>query len=80
MESGETEIPDDVKYHYVALVGCQDHKLYELDGERSSPLVKGSSTKVGYILNESEQMAQIIDSFTHGGIDFSLYKLKHSME
>ena len=79
MESGETEIPNDIKYHYVALVGCQDHNLYELDGERSSPLIKGSSSKIGYILNNSEQMAQIIDSFTYGGIDYSLYKLMQSM-
>ena len=79
VESGETEIPDDIKYHYVALVGCQDHNLYELDGERLSPLIKGSSSKMGYVLNESEQMARIIDSFTHGGIDCSLYKLRQSM-
>ncbi|RDL31545.1 Ubiquitin carboxyl-terminal hydrolase [Venustampulla echinocandica] len=72
---GETEIPDDIKYHYVALVGCQDNKLYELDGERLSPLIRGSSSKAGYILNEHEQIARIIDSFAHGGIDCSLYKL-----
>jgi ubiquitin carboxyl-terminal hydrolase L3 len=80
VESGETETPDEIMYHYIALVGCQDHKLYELDGERSSPLVKGSSSKMGYILNESEQITRIIDSFTHGGIDCSIYKLRHSME
>jgi len=79
VESGVTEIPDDIKYHYVALVGCQDHNLYELDGERSSPLIKGSCSKMGYILNESQQMARIIDSFTHGSIDCSLYKLTQSM-
>jgi Ubiquitin carboxyl-terminal hydrolase, family 1 len=79
VESGETEIPDDTKYHYVALVGCQDHNLYELDGERSSPLVKGSCSKIDYILNESEQMGRIINSFTHGGIDCSVYKLTQSM-
>lgn len=78
-ESGVTGIPEDVKYHYIALVGCQDGNLYELDGERSSPLIKGSSPKTGYILNPPEQMTRITDSFTHGSIDFSLYKLRQSM-
>jgi len=80
VDLGETEIPDDIKYHYVALVGCQDYNLYELDGERLSPLIKGCSSKMGYILDEPEQIARIIDSFTHGGIDCSLYKLRQSMQ
>ncbi|CAG8982701.1 hypothetical protein HYALB_00000982 [Hymenoscyphus albidus] len=75
VESGETDIPDDVKYHYVALVGCQDSKLYELDGERSSPLIIGSCSNLGYILNESQQMERIIESFTHGNIHCGIYKL-----
>lgn len=80
VESGTTQIPDDIKYHYVALVGCQDHHLYELDGERSSPLVKGSATKIGYILNKPEQTKRIIDSFALKGIDCSVFKLRQSME
>lgn len=76
VESGETEIPDEVKYHYVALIRYQDNNLYELDGERSSPLIKGSSAKVGYILHEADQMAQIINSFTRGRMDCSFIKLK----
>jgi Ubiquitin carboxyl-terminal hydrolase, family 1 len=79
VESGETEIPDNTKYYYVALVGYQDHNLYELDSERSSPLVKDSCSKIDYILNESEQIGWIINSFTHGGIDCSVYKLTQSM-
>jgi hypothetical protein len=77
-ESGETEIPDNIKYHYTALVGCQDHNLYELDGQRLSPLIKGRSSKMGYILKEFPQMRDIVDSFTHGRIDCSVYKLSHS--
>jgi hypothetical protein len=76
VESGETKIPDEVKYHYIALVRCQDYNLYELDGERSSPLIKGSSAKVGYVLHESEQMACIINSYVDGGMDCSFFKLK----
>jgi hypothetical protein len=76
VESGETQIPDEVKYHYIALVRCQDYNLYELDGKRSSPLIKGSSVKVGYILHEPKQMARIINSYTDGGIDCSFFKLK----
>ncbi|KAH6675759.1 hypothetical protein B0J14DRAFT_587260 [Halenospora varia] len=55
-ELGETGIPDDVRYHYVALAGGQDHRLYELDGERSSQLMKGSCSKMGFILNEPEDI------------------------
>jgi len=74
-ELGETEIPEDVKYHYIALVGCQDHNIYELDGERSSPLIKGYVSRPGYLLYDHAQMEQIIHSLTNGSINCSLYKL-----
>jgi len=76
VESGETEITDEVKYHYIALVGGVDGKLYELDGERSSPLIKGSSLKKGYILHDSEQVEQIINSFTRRGMGCCCFKLR----
>jgi len=34
-------------------------------------VIKGSALKIGYILNEPEQMARTIHSFTYGGIDCS---------
>lgn len=74
MELGETEIPDEVKYHYTTLIGYED-SLYELDGERSRPLVKGTASRAGYILEDFEQMSQIINSFTHGRTDCSVFKL-----
>jgi hypothetical protein len=77
---GETEIPNNIKYYYVALVKCQDYNLYELDSKQLSPLIKGFSLKIGYILNESEQITWIIDSFTYEGINYSLYKLRQLME
>ena len=80
VELGETDVPDDTNYHYVALVGCQDRKLYELDGERLSPLLQGDCPEPDYILSNFEQMARIVKSFTQGGIDCSLYKLKRSTE
>ena len=72
----ETKILNNIKYHYIALVKCPDHNLYKLDGKRSSPLIKGSSSKMGYILNKSEQIARIINSFTHKSINCNLYKLR----
>jgi hypothetical protein len=80
VELSETEIPNDIKYYYIALIRYQDYNLYELDSERSSPLIKGSSSEMGYILNKSEQMVRIIDSFIYRGINCSLYKLRQSME
>ena len=74
-ELGETEIPEDVKYHYIALVGCQDQNIYELDGERLSPLIKGSVLRPDYLLYDYAQMERIIHSLTHGSMNCSVYKL-----
>jgi hypothetical protein len=80
VELSKTKIPNNIKYYYIALIKCQDHNLYELDGKRSSPLIKGSFLKIGYILNKSKQITWIIDSFTYKGIDYSLYKLRQLIE
>jgi hypothetical protein len=80
VELSKTEISDNIKYYYIALVKCQDHNLYKLDGEQLSSLIKGSFLKIGYILNKSKQITQIIDSFTYRGIDYSLYKLRQSIK
>ena len=80
MESGETEISDNIKYYYMTLIKYQDYNLYKLDSKRSSPLIKDSSFKIDYILNKSEQIIRIIDSFIYKGIDYSLYKLRQLIE
>jgi hypothetical protein len=54
MELGKIEIPNNIKYYYIALIRCLDYNLYELDSEWLSPLIKGSSSKISYILNESK--------------------------
>jgi len=67
VEAGSTEIPEEVTYHYIALVKTSGH-LYELDWERLSPLTRGSSS----------DMVMALQSFAQGYMYCSMFRLVQS--
>ena len=60
VQKGETDVKDEVAYHFVAFVEHENH-LYELDGRKKHPISHGITSEESFLLDTSKVMQSYFD-------------------